>query len=316
MLRSFCASLVCSTLFASTTVSAAWQIPTDTPAQPAPRRSAAPSSGVPPAARAAVAPAGSGVSAAGLPTADPAPATLVLPPGTVLGTALSGVFRTASARGTTLALVLQHPQLLNHRMALPEGASLQGEVVSVKRNGHLLPVYKIRLRSADLILPDSTTVPLNGDLEVTAGESALPYETYLPRKKDMAWIGTGAAIAVGSLIVGGIKEASAYRSSANSFSMTPSASPALPPMPGNGGMKIMLVGALIGGAVALVGVFGQHENGIIYPGAPLQVTLSRPLQLTAAQIQKAALSARPVTIPPPPVIYPENEVRYPPPAPR
>jgi hypothetical protein len=68
-------------------------------------------------------------------------------------------------------------------------------------------------------------------------------------------------------------------------------------------MKIALIGGLIGSGVTLAGLFGQRNNAIVYPGAPLDVTLSQPLELDAAQIRNAAKSARTVSIPGPPIIY-------------
>jgi hypothetical protein len=222
-------------------------------------------------------------------------------------------FRTSSPRGTTLALVLPHPQLVLHQLMLPEGTSLQGDIVSVRTRGHVLPVYQIQLRSADLILPDGTAMPLKGDLTAQADEAALPYETYLPRKKDWAFLGAGTAIAVGSVAVGSAKEASAFNASMPSMPSLPSPppfptpfqplpTPTLPPMPtvSHTGMKIALIGGLIGAGVALVPLFGQRNNAIVYAGAPLEVTLSQPLQLNAVQVRNAAKSAKTVTIQAPP----------------
>lgn len=250
----------------------------------------------------------------------PAPTTLTIPAGTVLHTTLINVFRTMSARGTTLAVVLPYAQLEQDQLTLPEGTSLEGEVLSVKGQGHFLPVYEIRLRSANLVLPDSTIVPLHGELTAWAGEPAVPYETYLPRKKDWALIGTGAAISAGSVIIGSIKEAHAFSSSMPSLPAMPAftTTPPFPPMPSfpslpsfpatkppsNAGMKIILIGSAVGSGFALAGVLGQRNNAIVYPGAPLDVRLAQPLHLDVAQVRRAAKSARSVTVPPPPVLYP------------
>jgi len=223
------------------------------------------------------------------------PATLVVPAGTTIPLVLTHPMESRSThRGDQINAEITAPIMVDHQVAIPPGAFLQGKVEQLKRDGTRA---EIKLQSASLAFP-------NGYVAETAGPLMIESEEWTAIREPGrgATIGAIAAPSIGLLAGSLIGHAAGHSPTVNGVPTTDS------------NVKDTAIGAFVGlaagGAIALALLLHSRQF-LVDSGSPMQMVLQQPLTLDTNQMAAVThpMQGQPVvlvqpTVPRAPVMMP------------
>lgn len=207
-----------------------------------------------------------------------APSTITVPEGTRLQLALANPIHAGSAHaGDIVRAVTTFPVTVGQQVAIPQGAFLEGAVVKVGKRGSTR-FDGLQIQFQHLVFTNGYTVPLEG--------TVLEASTIEPGGSTNSTPGAQA------LLANSLQQALL----ANSLQQGPMPTPTPPPLPQLGPSKGAVIGASLGGLVALtvVGILLSrrhgHEARDFDTGFQFEMVLQAPLTLDSARVA-AALAA-------------------------
>jgi hypothetical protein len=244
--------------------------------------------------------------------------TVTIPAGTTLALVLTQPIQSRYVRrGDDIYAQVNAPVDSGHEVVIPAGTFVQGQVDKIERKGGR---GELRLQSMSITFPDGYVAPISGPATLeTADGYALKDPG--PGRSVGAFALPAAGVGLGALIghsVGG--------SSSTITNTLPPGCTGPPPgclsssmtVPGNSGRNTV-IGAGIGGAIGAVAsltLLTSSHHFFLDAGAPIEMTLQRPISLQQDEVAKAVqqseqnpvaqqtVSPRPV--PPPPPNMPVN----------
>lgn len=204
--------------------------------------------------------------------------TITVPEGTRLQLALANPIHAGSAHaGDIVRAVTTFPVTVGQQLAIPQGAFLEGAVEKVGKRGSTR-FDGLQIHFQHLVFTNGYTVPLEGTvLEAIAIEPGAS---------------TNSAPGTRALLANSLQQVLL----ANSLQQGPMPTPTPPPLPQVGPSKGAVIGASLGGLVALtvVGILLSHRHGHeardFDTGFQFEMVLQAPLTLDSARVA-AALAA-------------------------
>jgi type IV secretory pathway VirB10-like protein len=232
------------------------------------------------------APAAATSAPTGSPSANSAPAQLIVPAGTRLPLILHNSINTRNAQPSDpVYLETVFPVIVNGKIAIPAGSYVQGEITEAKRPGKGKGAAEVRLRLTTLVFPNGYTinfdaVPTNAG---TGGNEYADKEGQITKDRDRAGDAgtviktTGAGAGIGA-IAGGAQGAG--------------------------------IGAGIGAAAGLAAVLMSRGPELELPrGSNVDIMLDRPLPLDPAKLNVND-PGRPSSLPGPPTRAPARSFPF------
>lgn len=204
---------------------------------------------------------------------QPSEPPITLPAGTQLALVLTHpIDSKATHRGDPVFAQITDPVPLGNQVVIPPGASVQGKVDKLTRQGTRADLW---MQSASVSFPDGYVVNISGPLEIKGGEGTAWTNPSSSAK-------TGAALA--PLIGGGLGTAiglAAHTTQTTNFAGTTMTT---------GTPKGMAIGSITGlaaGVVVSVVLLARSHQFYIQEGAPLEMVLTHPITLARGPVGDA-----------------------------
>jgi hypothetical protein len=241
--------------------------------------------------------------------------TVTLPPGTHLALVLTQPIQSRYVRrGDDIYAQITDPVDSDNEVVIPPGTFVQGKVDKIDRRAGR---GELHLASMAITFPDGYVAPIAGPMTLRTSDG-YAFQDPGPRRG-----GVALAMAFGGAGIGALIGHSVGSSSSVQTTTLPPGCTGPPPyclsssmtVPGRQGIDTG-IGAVVGGAaggISALALLVTSHHFFMGAGAPVEMTLERPLTLDENEVAKAVrdsgkhpVAVQPVAPPPVPVVLPDS----------